>query len=363
MPVTKDYLADEEFYHKKHNKEGKKTRKEIQNKDRSKYKHTDRREKEVPESITKLPKGRVLSITSEGITVFYEGDKFICNLRGALKKEKTKEKNLVTIGDFVRFTPLAENQGAIEFVEPRTSHLARVDNLSRRKSQLIAANIDQVFIVASATSPTLKPTLIDRYIIAAQTGNMDPIIVINKIDLIDDALDEEKNLFELFKEDYKDLPYPVFYVSAATGEGIEDLKKQMEGKSTVLSGQSGVGKSSLINTLLGSDLEVGDIVERTQKGSHTTSTASLLPLSKGGFCIDTPGIKSFGLFNVETDEIESFFPEIQSVAENCRFNRCTHTHEPDCAVQDAVDEGTLSILRYHSYVSLLDFKETKEEWQ
>lgn len=359
----KDYFQEEEHFHKKHKKESKKHKKEAQNKDRSKYKKTDQKKSSIPEHLTRLPIGRVLSITSEGITVLVDNTPYICHLRGALKKEKTKEKNLVAIGDFVRVTLLNETQGAIEYIEPRTSHLARVDNLSRRKSHLIAANVDQVFICASATNPTLKPTLIDRYIIAAKTGNMEPIIVINKIDILKDAPEEEQNLFELFKEDYANLPYPVFYVSAETGEGIPLLKKQMEGKTTVLSGQSGVGKSSLINTLLGTDLDVGGIVERTRKGSHTTSTASLLPLKHGGFCVDTPGIKSFGLFDVEVDEIASFFPDIEAVAANCKFTRCTHTHEPDCAVQEAVDAGTLSILRYHSYVSLLDFKETKREWE
>ena len=358
--------VEEEFFGEER-KKGKAQRKIVTSTDRSQYKKTDqdkikKRALLIQEVLDKdqdhLWRGRVLSVVSQGIIVSYEGKNFLCELKGLLKKDKTQHKNLVTVGDWVRFQELAPNQGQIISVEARSTVLSRADNLSRRKVQLIAANIDQVLITVSVVSPQLKPSIVDRYIIATEKGGMQPIIVINKIDLLkskteDPFILQETEMYEEFVRAYSAAGIPLISVSADTGEGIEALREVMTNKSSVFSGQSGVGKSSLITAITGLDLKVGPIVDKTQKGAHTTSNASLLPLEFGGWCIDTPGIKSFGVWDLQKDEIESYFTEIHAYGLQCKFPDCTHAHEEDCAVQQAVDAGDLSPVRYDSYQALM----------
>lgn len=352
---------EEEFY-SKDRKASRKERKIASNKDRSKFKKTDQDQlkKQVQPEHEHLKKGRVLAILPEGILVSCDHQEHLCTLKGSLKQEKGKIKNLVAVGDFVRFEERG-SQGTIVKVEERHSVLSRADNLSRTKEQLIAVNIDQVLITASVVLPPLKPFLIDRYIIAAQKGNMEPIIVINKIDFLQSpppevdptTLSEEKALYEEFLQTYRVLGFTVLSVSCQTGEGIEELKATMRGKTSVFSGQSGVGKSSLINCMTGSNLATGSVVQRTRKGSHTTTTTQLIPLEEEGFCIDTPGIKSFGLWDLRSDEIVAYFPEIFALRSECKFPDCAHLNEPECAVKKAVQEGKISPLRFASYCALM----------
>lgn len=351
-PVEAEYFGEER-------KEGKAARKLASAKDRSKYKKTDQRQlakqsKETTVDRDHLQRGRVLSITAQGITVDVDGKTTVCTLRGALKKDKTQAKNLVTVGDFVLFDVDTAGQGLIVQVEPRYSVLSRAENLSRKKEQLIAANIDLVLITMSVVSPALKPSLIDRYIIAADKGGMSSIIVINKIDLLDDSENiQQKELYEATLEAYRIANVPVIAVSVETGEGIDLLKEAMKGKASVFSGQSGVGKTSLINALTGYDLRIGDLVDKTNKGTHTTTMAQLLRLDFGGWCIDTPGIKSFGVWDLDKEIIEHYFPEIFEQGRQCRFPDCSHSHEEGCAVMQGVEEGVISPLRYESYLSLI----------
>jgi ribosome biogenesis GTPase / thiamine phosphate phosphatase len=358
----------EEHYFGSNRKIEKQQRKQASAKDRSKYKKTDRDQQIKNDALnknTKLDKesflrGRVLSIVPEGILVECEGKNYTCILRGVLKKEKSQFKNLITVGDFVLFEMTAPSEGSIAHVEPRRTILSRADNLSRRKQQLIAANIDQVIITASVVSPPLKPALLDRYIIAARKGGLEPLIVINKIDLLDDpSINEnvrlnDKELYTHLLEVYQQNGLRVIGVSTETDVGLEALREAMKDKASVFSGQSGVGKSSLINAITGSDLRIGDVVEHTQKGSHTTTTTKLLPLEFGGWCIDTPGIKSFGVWELKKEEIEGYFTEIHQTGQQCHFPNCSHEHEADCAVLAAVEEGVISIIRYQSYLSLID---------
>lgn len=345
-------------------KEGKSARKRAKAKDRSKYKKTDQQKLQKAQRLEKLPEdslahGIVLSVASQGVQV-ESTEKIIywCSLRGILKKEKTDQKNLVAVGDKVRFKPITPNEGVIYHVEPRTSILSRADNLSRRKSQLIAVNIDQVLIIASVVMPALKPPLVDRYIIAAIKGNMTPIIVVNKIDLLQGDLSAEviaeKALYQQFIEGYRALGIDVIPISVLSGEGIGRLKEVMKGKSSVFSGQSGVGKSSLINVVAQLDLKVGAPVQRTGKGAHTTSRAELIPLAFGGWCVDTPGIKSFGVWDLKKEEVESYFSEIHSAGRACKYPDCSHTHEEGCAVIEALQAGKISALRYASYEYLIE---------
>lgn len=351
----------EESFYKEGKREFKKERKVASKKDRSKFKKTDRdkflpKDRDLHVNIKRekesFERGRVITISSQGILVEKEGEEFTCSLRGLLKKEKTEEKNLITVGDFVLFDQTAPGEGQIVHVEPRKSILSRADNLSRRKQQLIASNIDQVLITTAVLEPGIKPFLVDRYLIAADKGGMHGVIVVNKIDLLPKATEEEKALFVEFERAYQAAGWPLISVSTQTGEGIDQLKEAMRDKTSVFSGQSGVGKTSLINLVTGLKLKVRELVEKTGKGAHTTSHARLIPLEGGGFCIDTPGIKSFGVWNLTQEELLSYFPDIASLGHSCHFPDCSHIHEEECAVKKAVVENKISPLRYDSYCLL-----------
>lgn len=365
------HLRYEEDYFTNDRKESRMERKIARAKDRSKYKKTDRKDKKAPPPTDpNLKRGLVIAIVPDGFLVSIDDHELLCALKGSLKKDKTKHKNLVAVGDFVRVDVKEQGLGSIVYVEEQFSYLSRADNISRRKQQLIAVNLDQVFIVVSVVSPKLKPTLVDRYIIAALKGNMKPIILVNKLDLFknpppeieSEFVEEEKILLEEFTKGYESIQVPMLRISAETGDGIDILRAHMKDCTSVFSGQSGVGKSSILNTMIGTDLRIGDVVSKTQKGSHTTSAAHLIPLECGGFCIDTPGIKSFGLFDLQTEELSQFFPEFGEYSHECKFPNCTHLHEPDCAVREAVEAGTLSKLRYESYQTLYENPILKE-WE
>lgn len=342
-------------------------RKRIQAKDRSKFKKTDQdkylkgveRDKEAKLGKQEWLEGRVLSIMPQGVLVEYNGELISCVLKGLLKKEKTQAKNLVAVGDNVLFEKTSDKEGIIAHVKPRRTILSRADNLSRRKEQLIAVNVDQVIITVSVVNPPLKCFIIDRYIIATRKGGMEPLIVINKMDLFDDQkafdpifLETEKELYEEAIRAYSAAGIPLISVSATKNLGVDELKEAMKGKTSVFSGQSGVGKSSLINMVTGMDIRVGEIVEKTKKGSHTTTTTHLIPLEFGGWCVDTPGIKSFGVWDLKREEIDGYFSEIFELSRDCKFADCTHSHEDQCAVQTALEDGRLSPLRYESYQAL-----------
>lgn len=362
--TKEDPYSFEEEFHSREKQESRKERKLAIAKDRSKYKKSDqdqlkKRAEPVPEES--LLRGRVLSITVEGVKVKSGESFYLCSLRGVLKKETSQLKNLVAVGDFVRFLPKGEGEGVIYSLEERQTILSRADNLSRKKEQLIAVNISQVYITTSVISPPLKPFLIDRYIIATEKGGMTPLIVVNKIDLLDNCPPGmERTTWELAKTEYAEfkatyslLGFPFYEVSASSGAGLEALKKSMEGKTSVFSGQSGVGKSSLINAILGTEISVGALSSKTMKGSHTTTTTQLIPLEGEGFCIDTPGITSFGLWKLEPHEVSAYFPDIAAVSQNCKFPDCTHLKEPGCAVQQALETGGISSLRFASYYALM----------
>ncbi len=333
----------EEEFHSRDRKQFRKERKLVQTNSRSKLK------KEV-ESDTDLHRGRVTSISGEGSWVDFEGKLYLCSLKGFLKKEKTHAKNLIAVGDWVGFSLTSEKEGAIAQVEERTSFLARTD-ITGKKEQLIAVNVDQVVITASVVEPPLKPALIDRYLIAAEKGNIRPIILLNKIDLLESASEEEIQLYRDFLAAYEPLGIPILSISIKTGIGIEACKALLQNKTTVFSGQSGVGKSSLLNKCFGLTLRVGELTQKTYKGAHTTSTAELIPLVGGGYCVDTPGIRSFGLWNLKKEEVFNHFREFHAFS--CRFPDCTHTTEPACGVIEAHAQGKIPSLRYESYKILL----------
>jgi ribosome biogenesis GTPase len=358
------WSIEEEFHSKDDKKASRKERKFASAKDRSKYKKTDQDQLKKQTGLKEEPdhfkRGRVIAIFPEGVLVSCDQEEFLCNLKGSLKQDKNRIKNLVAVGDLVCFEEKGMKEGAIFRVEDRHSVLSRADNLSRNKEQLIAVNIDQVLIVTSVVLPALKPFLVDRYIIAAQKGNMEPIIIINKIDLLTSPpkeilidIDKERALYNEFLVTYRALHFTVIPVSMETGEGIESIQNEMRGRTSVFSGQSGVGKSSLINLITGSHLATGGVVQSTRKGSHTTTTTHLIPLQGGGFCIDTPGIKSFGIWDLKIEEIAAHFSEIFALSSGCKFPNCAHLNEPECAVKKAVEENKISPLRFGSYCALM----------
>lgn len=276
-----------------------------------------------------------------------------CTIRRILRTRLIEERGAIAVGDRVGFvieqqatSKSGGAEGVLESVEPRTGQLQR---LAGRRIQTIAANVDQAIIVSSAGEPQPKPHLIDRYIISAHAGGMKPIICMNKIDLDVDGFASE------MMERYENLGYRVLRVSATTGEGLEALREALKDKSSVFAGQSGVGKSSLLNAIQpGLALRVGEVHEQTDKGTHTTTTAVMLRLDGGGYVVDTPGIRSFDLTLIPRDELEAYFVEFVALVEKCRYPSCTHVYEEECAIKDAVESGEIHPDRYATYLALFE---------
>jgi ribosome biogenesis GTPase len=290
-------------------------------------------------------RGRVLSVSGLTSAVLSDdGTPYQCATRRILKTLRSEERNPVVAGDRVLFRPVESTQtkeGLIQRVEPRHGTISRA---VRGRRQVIVSNVDQLLIVASVAEPQLKPNLIDRLLVAAEKGRLRPIICINKIDLIDPA-----NLEPLVGV-YSRMGYPVLLVSAKTGFGTDRLRRLVAGRESVVAGQSGVGKSSLLNAIdTNLHLRVGAVSEESEKGRHTTTTARLLPLSCGGFVVDTPGLRTFELWDVIAEEVAGYYRDLRPYVSLCRFPDCTHTHEDYCAVKDAVTDGRLDERRYESY--------------
>lgn len=289
--------------------------------------------------------GRVLRVHGLSSTVeAADGTLVRCAVRRLLKSLSTDQRHVVAAGDVVFFRTEKSGEGMIERIEPRRGVVSRG---SRGRQHVIVVNVDQLVIVASAAEPTLKPNLIDRYIVTAERIRIKPILCINKIDLVNPAD------LQPFVGVYGQMGYEVFLVSVAQGIGLARLQQAMAGKESVVAGQSGVGKSSLLNAIEpGLHLRVREVSSENQKGKHTTTTAELIPLSIGGYVVDTPGIRQFSLWDVIPEEVAGYYRDLRPFVNLCRFPDCTHTHEADCAVKDAVAYGRLDARRYESYCHL-----------
>lgn len=289
--------------------------------------------------------GRVLRV--QGLLSMVEADdgrQFRCAVRRLLKSLATEERSVVAPGDRVWIRPSLGDEGFIENVEPRHGILTRA---SKGREHVMVANVDQVVIVASLVEPDLKPHLIDRYLVSAEQGGITPIICLNKADLVDTAALQP--LVGL----YSQLGISILLTSAANGLGIDRLRKRLVDRETVFAGQSGVGKSSLLNALQpGLDLQVREVSEVNEKGKHTTTTAQLLRLDAGGWVVDTPGIRQFKLWDILPEELEGYFPEFRAYVPRCGYPDCTHTHEDRCAIKDAVARGRINERRYLSYLGM-----------
>jgi ribosome biogenesis GTPase len=289
--------------------------------------------------------GRVLRVQGlHSLVATADGRLFRCAVRRLLRNLVIDERNIIATGDQVWIRPAGKEEGVIERVEPRHGLLTRA---SRGKEQLIVVNVDQLVIVASLAEPDLKPHLIDRYLVSAEKGHIQPIICLNKADLVDPAD------YQWLVGMYCQLGIPVLLTSVEENQGIDRFRELLRGKQTVFAGQSGVGKSSLLNAIQpGLDLKVAEVSTVNQKGKHTTTTAELLPLEFGGWVVDTPGVRQFALWDLIPDQIEGYFPEFRPYVPQCRYPDCTHMQEDHCAILSAVRRRRIPYQRYDSYRGL-----------
>lgn len=295
--------------------------------------------------LSRCRMGRVLKVHGTLQVYVADGDGIVqvCSIRRVLRTLAIDEGNVVACGDKVWFREEAGGH-VIEKVEQRYGVLTRS---AKGHEQVLVANVDQVVIVVALAEPQLKPHLIDRYLVSAVKGGIRPVICLNKADLVEPAA--HQTLVGL----YSQLGYPALLTSVRSGLGVDALKEMTRGRETVFSGQSGVGKSSLLNALEpGLGLRVSEVSDVNQKGRHTTTTAQLIRLAHGGWVVDTPGVRQFALWRVAPEELDGAFPEFRAHVARCRFPGCSHTHEQGCGVKEALDLGWITTQRYESYLDL-----------
>lgn len=288
--------------------------------------------------------------TQSGVTV-------MCKLKGAFRLKEGKTTNPVAVGDIVDYELENDGNGVITHIHERKNYIIRRSSNLSREAHVIAANLDQAFIVVTIDFPETKPEFVDRFLVTAEAYNVPVSIILNKEDLYDEdyanALDEFKHIYNL-------AGYSVIQVSAIQGTGIDELGNILQGKVSLFSGNSGVGKSTLINAIDPTlHARTGEISTYHNRGKHTTTFSEMFKLADGGYIIDTPGIKGFGLVDFEKEEVGRYFPEIFRHAPECQYYNCTHVHEPGCAVQEAVANGEISESRYVSYLKVLEDENLK----
>lgn len=306
--------------------------------------------------------GLVVKAQSGFFTVVTEdGRRVVCQIPGRLKKEK-QDTNLVAAGDRVEISINEDGTGLIESVEERKRVLSRARPAPEKRSilsdqeQVLVANPDQVVLVFSIRQPRPSLRKLDRFLVVAEMNELPAVICVNKIDLVEPG--EPQRSFRLYEE----IDYPVVYTSAVDGQGVDELRDRLNGNISVLTGSSGVGKTSLLNSVQpGLGLRVREVSAATEKGLHTTRYVELVPLDVGGYVADTPGIRSLAVFDLEPGELDGYFREIAPLVADCQFSDCTHRHEPNCAVLAAVADGRISAERYESYLRLRDEHEILEQ--
>ena len=293
--------------------------------------------------------GTVVRATGSWFEVLTPDGTVRCRIRGRLRLRGVRSTSPVVVGDRVTCESDAAGDHVIAGVEPRRNYvIRRASNLSK-ESHIIAANVDQALLLATLRQPETAPEFVDRFLVTCEAYKVPAVILLSKADLQEPAALAE------FRAVYESAGYRVVEVSTATGEGVAEVEELLRGRTTLVSGNSGVGKSTLIRTIDPTlDIRTGEISESHGKGRHTTTFSTMYPLSGGGAVIDTPGIKGFGLIDIEGGELWHYFPEMMRIGRDCRFYNCTHTHEPGCAVTEAVARGEIAPMRYESYLKMLD---------
>lgn len=298
-------------------------------------------------------KGLVIKNTGSWYVVHTEEGDINCKVKGNFRIKGIRTTNPVAVGDRVDITVNPDGNAFITAIEPRDNYIIRkAINLSK-ESHIIAANLDEAFLVVTLAHPVTSTTFIDRFLATAEAYRVKTTLLINKIDLLVD--EEDRQYLDAVTYLYRSIGYDVMHISGLTGEGIDRLRERIAGKISLFSGNSGVGKSTIINDLLpGLELRTAAISDIHDTGMHTTTFSEMFPVPEGGWIIDTPGIKGFGTIDFERGEIAHFFPDIFEISHDCRYNNCTHTHEPGCAVLKALDDHRIAQSRYNSYLSILD---------
>lgn len=301
-------------------------------------------------------KGFVIKNTGSWYSVKTDDGKVVeCKIKGNFRLKGIRSTNPVAVGDHVEIALNQEGTAFITHIDERRNYIIRKSQNLSKQSHIIAANVDQAFLIVTVNYPQTSTTFIDRFLASAEAYSVPVVLVFNKRDILSD---DERHYQQSMVHLYKTIGYECREISAATGEGVEGLHKLLKGKITLLSGNSGVGKSTLINQILPeANLRTAEISDAHNTGMHTTTFSEMLELPEGGYIIDTPGIKGFGTFDMEPEELTSYFREIFHFSKDCKFSNCTHTHEPGCAVLKALEDHYIAQSRYQSYLGMLEDKD------
>lgn len=298
--------------------------------------------------------GVVIKSAGSIYTVRTESGTIECRVKGNFRLKGIKSTNPVAVGDYVRIDVRKDGTAYIVDIEPRRNYIVRKASNLSKQSHILAANLDQCFLVVTISHPATSTTFIDRFLASAEAYRVPVVILFNKIDLYNDEENEELDYLVAL---YENIGYPCLRLSATDGTGVDTLKDKMRGKVSLLAGNSGVGKSSIINAVSPETaVKVGEISRIHDTGMHTTTYSEMFELMSDSYIVDTPGVKGFGSYAMESEEIAHYFVEFFELSANCKYGNCTHTHEPGCAVLEALEEGRIAPSRYQSYLSMLDDK-------
>lgn len=282
-----------------------------------------------------------------------DGAEINCKIKGNFRLKGIRTTNPIAVGDNVTILPNSDGTAFITSITERKNYIIRRSSNLSKEAHIIAANVDQALLIVTLAHPITSTTFVDRFLATAEAYRIPAVIIVNKIDLLEN--DEDKEYLDAWCYLYRSIGYKVIEISAETGIGFADLEELLHNKTTLLSGNSGVGKSTIINKILPNlNLRTAEISTTHDTGMHTTTFSEMFPLPHGGYLIDTPGVKGFGTIDFERNEVAHFFPEIFEISQDCRFGNCTHTHEPGCAVLQAVNDAQISQSRYNSYLSILE---------